>query len=241
MGTEKSKCGAGWGQSVYMCVRVYTSLFVYLPPPHPPPLQRKFFRMRSSSFSNAFCSLWWVPEYLAFSDSAPWKFEHPKILYAWDGACVWIPCHYRILNKHLLDNLTVYHNYKYDSSTKSYNGTILYKNLNIREFPPRQGRVQFLGNDRYDCTLLINPVKVNDSGQLGLRMTSGENKWMEAIGLNISGKALRMGSFVSAMRKVGSTRLPGQLTNQVACRGQTGMPVSDRGATGQWRPWQTGA
>ncbi|XP_060144722.1 B-cell receptor CD22 isoform X2 [Globicephala melas] len=125
-------------------------------------------------------------EYLAFSDSAQWTFEHPKILYAWDGACVWIPCRYRILNKHSLDNLTVYHNYKYDSSTKSYNGTILYKNLKIREFPAGQGRVQFLGNGRYNCTLLINPVKVNDSGQLGLRMTSGENKWMEAIGLNIS-------------------------------------------------------
>ncbi|XP_007471049.1 PREDICTED: B-cell receptor CD22 isoform X2 [Lipotes vexillifer] len=125
-------------------------------------------------------------EYLAFSDSAYWTFQHPKTLYAWDGACVWIPCRYRILNKHLLDNLTVYHNYEYDSSTKSYSGTILYKNLNIGDFPPRQERVQFLGNNRYNCTLLINPVKVNDSGQLGLRMTSGENKWMESIGLNIS-------------------------------------------------------
>ncbi|XP_059855339.1 B-cell receptor CD22 isoform X4 [Delphinus delphis] len=125
-------------------------------------------------------------EYLAFSDSAQWTFEHPKILYAWDGACVWIPCRYHILNKQSLDNLTVYHNYEYDSSTKSYNGTVLYKNLKIREFPARQGRVQFLGNGRSNCTLLINPVKVNDSGQLGLRMMSGENKWMEAIGLNVS-------------------------------------------------------
>lgn len=161
--------------------------------------------MLSLSFSNAFCSLWWVPEYLAFSDSAQWTFEHPKILYAWDGACVWIPCHYRILNMHLLDNLTVYHNYKYDNSTKSYQGTILYTNLKIGDVPRRSGRVQFLGNNRYNCTLLINPVKVNDSGQLGLRMMSRESKWMEPIGLNISGKALRMGSFVSAMRKVGSS------------------------------------
>nr|XP_058900324.1 B-cell receptor CD22 isoform X3 [Kogia breviceps] len=125
-------------------------------------------------------------EYLAFSDSARWTFEHPKTLYAWDGACVWIPCHYRILNKQSLDNLTVYHNYKYDNSTKSYNGTILYKNLKIRNFPPRQGRVQFLGDNRSNCTLLINPVKASDSGQLGLRMTSREDKWMEPISLNIS-------------------------------------------------------
>ncbi|XP_059940795.1 B-cell receptor CD22 isoform X3 [Mesoplodon densirostris] len=125
-------------------------------------------------------------ESLAFSDSASWMFEHPKTLYAWDGACVWIPCHYRILNGHSIDNLTVYHNYKYDNSIKSYNGTILYKNLKIRDFPPRQGRVRFLGNNRNNCTLLINPVKVNDSGQLGLRMTSREDKWMEPISLNIS-------------------------------------------------------
>uniref|UniRef100_A0A8C0DLN5 B-cell receptor CD22 n=1 Tax=Balaenoptera musculus TaxID=9771 RepID=A0A8C0DLN5_BALMU len=127
-----------------------------------------------------------VPEYLAFSDSTSWTFEHPKTLYAWDGACVWIPCRYSIVNRHSIDNLTVYHNYKYDNSTKSYSGTILYKNLKIRDFPPRQGRVRFLGNNRYNCTLLINPVKVNDSGQLGLRMTSKEDKWMEPIGLNIS-------------------------------------------------------
>ncbi|XP_007106599.1 B-cell receptor CD22 isoform X3 [Physeter macrocephalus] len=125
-------------------------------------------------------------EYLAFSDSAHWTFEHPKTLYAWDGACVWIPCCYRILNKYPLDNLTVYHNYKYDNSTKSYNGTILYKNLKIRDFPPRQERVRFLGDSRSNCTLLINPVKVNDSGQLGLRMTSRGDKWMEPISLNIS-------------------------------------------------------
>ncbi|XP_059760281.1 B-cell receptor CD22 isoform X3 [Balaenoptera ricei] len=125
-------------------------------------------------------------EYLAFSDSTSWTFEHPKTLYAWDGACVWIPCRYTIVNRHSIDNLTVYHNYKYDNSTKSYSGTILYKNLKIRDFPPRQGRVQFLGNNRYNCTLLINPVKVNDSGQLGLRMMSKEDKWMEPIGLNIS-------------------------------------------------------
>ncbi|KAB0399558.1 hypothetical protein E2I00_005439 [Balaenoptera physalus] len=119
--------------------------------PSPMAKERKFFRMLSVSFSNAFCSL----------------------------------C---IVNRHSIDSLTVYHNYKYDNSTKSYSGTILYKNLKIRDFPPRQERVRFLGNSRYNCTLLINPVKVNDSGQLGLRMTAKEDKWMEPIGLNISGR-----------------------------------------------------
>ena len=163
------------------------------------------------SLTNVFCSLWWVPEYLAFSDST-WKFKHPETLYAWDGACVWIPCTYNWLKGggHTLDNLTVYHNFTYDKEAKHHKGTILYyKNLKATESTPSQERVRFLGNNRNNCTLLINPVKVNDSGLLGLRVTSGLDKWMESIALNISGKALRMGPFVSARRKVGKHPTPG--------------------------------
>ncbi|XP_025125604.1 B-cell receptor CD22 isoform X5 [Bubalus bubalis] len=130
-------------------------------------------------------------EYLAFSDSA-WNFKHPKTLYAWDGACVWIPCTYSSVkgSGHTLDNLTVYHNFTFDKKTKHYNGTILYnKSLKTKESTPRQERVQFLGNNRNNCTLLINPVKVDDSGLLGLRVTSGTDKWMESLDLNISESA----------------------------------------------------
>ena len=180
---------------------------------------------------------------MAFSDSA-WNFKHPKTLYAWDGACVWIPCTYSSVkgSGHTLDNLTVYHNFTFDKKTKHYNGTILYnKSLKTKESTPRQERVQFLGNNRNNCTLLINPVKVDDSGLLGLRVTSGTDKWMESLDLNISGKALRMGPFVSAGRKWGNIRLLGLITNWVACRGQTGMPESDHGGTRTlWCPWQTG-
>ncbi|XP_019834581.1 B-cell receptor CD22 isoform X3 [Bos indicus] len=130
-------------------------------------------------------------EYLAFSDSA-WNFRHPKTLYAWDGACVWIPCTYSSVKGggHTLDNLTVYHNFTYDKKTKHYNGTILYnKSLKTKESTPSQERVQFLGNNRNNCTLLINPVKVNDSGLLGLRVTSGTDKWMASLNLSISESA----------------------------------------------------
>ncbi|XP_040108842.1 B-cell receptor CD22 isoform X3 [Oryx dammah] len=130
-------------------------------------------------------------EYLAFSDST-WKFKHPKTLYAWDGACIWIPCTYNWVKGggHTLDNLTVYHNFTYDKEAKHYKGTILYnKNLKAKEPTPSQERVQFLGNNRNNCTLLINPVKVNDSGLLGLRVTSGIDKWMESLDLNISERA----------------------------------------------------
>lgn len=69
----------GDSQCICVCVCIRLSLCICLPSTTTPPLQRKFFRMLSLSFSNAFCSLWWVPEYLAFSDSAQWTFEHPKI------------------------------------------------------------------------------------------------------------------------------------------------------------------
>uniref|UniRef100_A0A8C6FGJ3 B-cell receptor CD22 n=1 Tax=Moschus moschiferus TaxID=68415 RepID=A0A8C6FGJ3_MOSMO len=110
----------------------------------------------------------------------------------WDGACVWIPCTFSFLTGggHILDNLTVYHNFTYDKETKNYKGAILYyKNLKTEESTPSQERIRFLGNKKNNCTLLINPVKVNDSGLLGLRVMSGTDKWMESLYLNISERA----------------------------------------------------
>ncbi|XP_070307849.1 B-cell receptor CD22 isoform X5 [Odocoileus virginianus] len=132
--------------------------------------------------------------YLVFSDSTynAWTFKHPKTLYAWDGACVWIPCTYSSLkgSGHILDNLTVYHNFTYDKMAKNYIGTILYsKNLTTEESTSSQERVRFLGNRRNNCTLLINPVRVDDSGLLGLRVMSRTDKWMASLNLSISERA----------------------------------------------------
>lgn len=151
---------------------------------------------------------------MVFSDSTynAWTFKHPKTLYAWDGACVWIPCTYSSLkgSGHILDNLTVYHNFTYNKTAKNYIGTVLYsKNLTTEESTSSQERVRFLGNRRNNCTLLINPVRVDDSGLLGLRVMSRTDKWMASLNLSISGKALRMGPFVSAGRMVGKHPTPG--------------------------------
>ncbi|OWK16285.1 hypothetical protein Celaphus_00004518 [Cervus elaphus hippelaphus] len=129
--------------------------------------------------------------YLVFSDSTynAWTFKHPKTLYAWDGACVWIPCTYSSLkgSGHILDNLTVYHNFTYNKTAKNYVGTVLYsKNLTTEESTSSQERVRFLGNRRNNCTLLINPVRVDDSGLLGLRVMSRTDKWMASLNLSIS-------------------------------------------------------
>lgn len=125
-------------------------------------------------------------EYLAFSDSNNWNFKHPNTLYAWEGACIWIPCSYKIPgSKILMENLTVYHNYAYDNTKKDFSGLIFYKKTKKGEHY-RQERLKFLGDDKSNCTLSIHPVQVQDSGRLGLRMTSEIGIWMEAIALNVS-------------------------------------------------------
>ncbi|XP_045844627.1 B-cell receptor CD22 isoform X3 [Meles meles] len=126
-------------------------------------------------------------EYLAFSDSSKWRFEHPHTLYSWKGACVWIPCTYTVLRgKDELEELIVYRNYKYDEATKNFEGLILYNNTKPWKTPDPPGRVQFLGDQRSNCTIHINPVLEEDDGWLGLRMTRTTSKWMEKIDLNIS-------------------------------------------------------
>ncbi|XP_032984291.1 B-cell receptor CD22 isoform X4 [Rhinolophus ferrumequinum] len=124
-------------------------------------------------------------EYLAFSDSR-WVFKHPKTLYAWEGACVWIPCSYRIAGHgKTMDTLVVYHNYTYDEKAKEYHGKILCNKTKTEELCLQES-VKFLGDIKSNCTLSIQPVQAQDNGLLGLRMTSEAGKWMENIFLNIS-------------------------------------------------------
>nr|XP_035964438.1 B-cell receptor CD22 isoform X2 [Halichoerus grypus] len=126
-------------------------------------------------------------EYLTFSDSSKWKFEHPHTLYSWDGACVWIPCQYAIQGpKEDLENLILYSNHEYDETTKNFNGRILYEKTKPWGDPHTPERVQFLGDQRSNCTIRINPVFEQDNGWLGLRLITKTDKWMEKIDLNVS-------------------------------------------------------
>uniref|UniRef100_A0A8C0M5P0 B-cell receptor CD22 n=1 Tax=Canis lupus familiaris TaxID=9615 RepID=A0A8C0M5P0_CANLF len=128
-----------------------------------------------------------VPEYLAFSDSSYWRFDHPHTLYTWEKACVWIPCCYTIPESgSRLEKLTVYSNYEYNDTTKDFQGSILYETKEFSNNPPQEMRVQFLGNERVNCTLRINPVSKEDNGWLGIRVNTKTDKWMEKINLNVS-------------------------------------------------------
>ncbi|XP_005616771.3 B-cell receptor CD22 isoform X4 [Canis lupus baileyi] len=126
-------------------------------------------------------------EYLAFSDSSYWRFDHPHTLYTWEKACVWIPCCYTIPESgSRLEKLTVYSNYEYNDTTKDFQGSILYETKEFSNNPPQEMRVQFLGNERVNCTLRINPVSKEDNGWLGIRVNTKTDKWMEKINLNVS-------------------------------------------------------
>ncbi|EHB14003.1 B-cell receptor CD22 [Heterocephalus glaber] len=127
---------------------------------------------------------------LAFCDSKGLIFKHPKIVYAWEKACVWIPCTYENRqSKVLLDKFTLYHNPEYDKAIGDFNGTVLYKKTKTEDFFSKEGRVQKSENN---CTLSINPVYIQDSGKLGMRVTWRENegakedKWMAELSLNVS-------------------------------------------------------
>ncbi|XP_029416932.1 B-cell receptor CD22 isoform X2 [Nannospalax galili] len=124
-----------------------------------------------------------ILEYLALA-AVKWIIEHPNTLYAWEGACIWIPCKYKILpNNERLKNVVLYQNYWYDNVTKDFMGITLYENT---EFQAQYGRVAFLGDSKDNCTLKIHPIRVNDSGLVGLRMKTDKEKWMEEIHLNVS-------------------------------------------------------
>ncbi|XP_012881668.1 PREDICTED: B-cell receptor CD22 isoform X1 [Dipodomys ordii] len=131
-------------------------------------------------------------EHLPWSDSntwdQPWTVEVPKTLYSWEGVCLWIPCRFSIPKfRSTLDNLILLHDYEFDDVTKEFNGTVLYKNAKPGMFPPEQGRTHFLGDKDKNCTLSLDSVSIQDSGRLGLRLTSGPKlKWMEKFSLNVS-------------------------------------------------------
>ncbi|XP_051018032.1 B-cell receptor CD22 [Acomys russatus] len=116
-----------------------------------------------------------------------WIIDHPKTLFAWEGACIWIPCTYKMPAPSTpLDNVLLFQNYDFDNKTRDFKGTILYKK-NIKTVPfSQQGRITFLGDTKNNCTLKMNPVYANDSGMLGLRLLSSTDRWMEHIRLNVS-------------------------------------------------------
>ncbi|ERE59738.1 sialic acid-binding Ig-like lectin 12, partial [Cricetulus griseus] len=125
---------------------------------------------------------------VALLDPSPkWDVKHPPTLFAWEGACLLIPCKYTMPYKQdRLDKVFLYQKYDFDNDTKKFKGNVLYNNSKIGSPPSERGRVTFQGDNKNNCTLKIHPVHANDTGELGLRMVTSNDKWMEPIDLNIS-------------------------------------------------------
>ncbi|XP_075841225.1 B-cell receptor CD22 isoform X1 [Microtus pennsylvanicus] len=123
-----------------------------------------------------------------FDSSQTWVVvEHPQTLFAWEGACIWIPCTYKMSASGARQlKILLYQKYEFDNKTKDFTGTVLYNNTKIASSPSKDERVTFLGNTNSNCTLEILEIRESDRGPLGLRMISGNDKWMEHIYLNIS-------------------------------------------------------
>lgn len=167
---------------------------------------------------------------MALSDPNQWKVEHPATFYAWEGACIWIPCRYNIPKRgETLHNLTVYHNFEYNTTINDFKGTILYNSTKNWE---SQGRVRFLGNQKDNCTLSIDSLRVQDSGKLGLRMMTKDDKWMEAVNLSISSKAWgKVSAYLRVRREARQQQLLGQ-------ESQTEFPAKVRQRDASCVMWQ---
>ncbi|XP_049974914.1 B-cell receptor CD22 [Alexandromys fortis] len=122
-----------------------------------------------------------------FDSSQTWVVEHPQTLFAWEGACIWIPCTYKMSDSGARQlNILLYQKYEFDNKTKDFTGIVLYNNTKIGSSASKDRRVTFLGDRNSNCTLEILEIRESDRGPLGLRMISGKDKWMEHIYLNIS-------------------------------------------------------
>lgn len=174
-----------------------------------------------------------------FDSSQTWVVEHPQTLFAWEGACIWIPCTYRMpVNNANLNKILLYQKYEFDNNTKDFTGTVLYNNTEIGSSPSKHGRVTFLGNRNSNCTLEILEMRESDRGQLGLRMISGTNKWMEHIYLNISSKCTRDTAPSECMRDAA----PSECTRDTApreCMRGTALRECMWGTAPSERTWDT--
>ncbi|XP_068934784.1 B-cell receptor CD22 [Petaurus breviceps papuanus] len=107
-------------------------------------------------------------------------------LYAWNGTCIQIPCFYDGIRR--LDDFILYHNPQYNDRNSTFYGTILF----VKSNPHENKRTKLLTSKRgEDCSVLINPVQVSDSGILGLRLTTmvPQDRWMTYVHLNVTESA----------------------------------------------------
>ncbi|XP_069460928.1 B-cell receptor CD22-like isoform X2 [Ambystoma mexicanum] len=134
-----------------------------------------------------------------FSSSSPYGFvkdvTHAVQISAWQGSCVTLKCEYRITLSTFteLTSLAWYKDPVYNISEKKWMGTTVFNQTRAKHesHEPFRNRVEFLGDLKQDCTLLIQELRVEDSGEYGVRLVeSPPHTWMAKdpfLSLNVTG------------------------------------------------------
>ncbi|XP_044138545.1 B-cell receptor CD22 isoform X4 [Bufo gargarizans] len=104
---------------------------------------------------------------------------------AWEGSCAVLSC--KILTYRTIANFTWYYNPEYDDAVKTFKGTIVYQSTKNAELnSPFADRVQYVGTDEKNCTILITNLTRQDSGSYQLRLMGKDWKWMSKSMLNLT-------------------------------------------------------
>ncbi|XP_040276915.1 B-cell receptor CD22 isoform X4 [Bufo bufo] len=104
---------------------------------------------------------------------------------AWEGSCAVLSC--KIRTHRTIANFTWYYNPEYDVAAKTFKGTIVYQSTKNAELNiPFADRVQYVGTDEKNCTILITNLTRQDSGSYQLRLMGKDWRWMSKSMLNLT-------------------------------------------------------
>ncbi|XP_075047576.1 B-cell receptor CD22-like isoform X2 [Mixophyes fleayi] len=109
---------------------------------------------------------------------------------AWEGSCVLLPCTYSY--REVIRNLTWIHNPVYNDKLKVFEGKVVYNHINETEVDSLfKNNVQYVGTAEKDCTVLLNNLRTEHSGQYGLRLVNNKDgkdgfKWMSKTYVNVT-------------------------------------------------------
>ncbi|XP_038622798.1 B-cell receptor CD22 [Tachyglossus aculeatus] len=123
-----------------------------------------------------------------------WKVILPKEVWAWHGACVWIPCSYTTPRGNPIQSWTWLLKPQYDDERKEFQGTVLQRwpesELEKHQGGSHQGHPRVSQEPR-NCSLILENVQETHNGLYGLRLVGkpSSSKWIEELPVNVTASA----------------------------------------------------
>ncbi|XP_063292167.1 B-cell receptor CD22 [Pelobates fuscus] len=129
---------------------------------------------------------------------------------AWNDSCVRIDC--KIKYTETLKTYVWFQNPMFNETIKEFQGNIVYNSsMENAVNSPFQDRVQYVGKESDDCSILIKQLHREDSGIYQLRMWTNNKKWMSTNKLNLtvsdSGPTFKIEPQVSKTREFQNVQL----------------------------------